>query len=515
MAAQSRDVMLRDMTEHARPTPSQPSSPAAPDRWLDLLSRHPRATVCASVLPSAGLKLVTPELTSTLHGVGLLALALAFAIRLVTHVFAGYLTSLRLGALTILSAILPAGFAFAGIAVLDDLDPWLEALAMLGLFGGVVLISSAMVDVIVASNGRYERASDVIPEWRAVKVLRRLLRRAEIVPLIRRLDDLFGAHTERKYVSGFVALTAAIVLMMAGTFAAEAVVTGSSDRTEQTPPRAPPSRAHPASRRSTPPRPRTTSSPPPVAIATPVSSTSVTYEDLCGTAFVPGEPAPAPQADALHALWLGGPGRLGAGAFEAGCAQPATEVDGGRGVWIARGTCGAELRSLGVATADGSAALLLQQAARFASREAQAGRLVGASDRIQVELGDLYVVTTVAGTYVLVRQRASAGSIDRRQPRRSCGEPTSENVRYTVLPPALAGLWLGLLRERWVWPAVDRSRQAPGTSFVFFADGVRQQVLARATCRGPLHCVLQAGGTTIASDGSAYVSAEEIRSLAP
>ena len=506
--------------------PKSPQSTASPARGcLAALSSRTKVGIGAVLLPAMGLNVVVPAVMSKVLGIGLLALALAFGIRFVMHVFAGYFTSLCLGTLTLVSGLVPAGLTIAGVAALNGADPWLELAAVTGLLVGMVLISSAMVEAIVQSDGRYRRASEVIPEWRLIRTLRGLLGHAENVPFVKHLNGLFGSHTPPHYVSGFIAITAAIVLLMVAAFAAEAVMETARDdehatgttttQTAQKPTGGDRRGATAARPPARPPRQQAPKTSPAAATAPAAAPEPVTYEDLCGTAVVPGTPAPEPQATALHDLWLGGPGRTGAGALEAGCAIPARQV-GITDTWYAQGLCGTDLRALGVAQSDGSASLLLQQAARFALAQAEAGRLVGASDRIPVHLGDLYVISTSPqGTWILARSRASAGRIDSQQPRRSCDQPTSENVSYTVLPPVLTELWMQLLQRQWAWPALDSSAEGPGRSYVFLADGPAQRVIAHATCSDRQHCELEADGKVTMNDRPSRATAEEVRALVP
>jgi hypothetical protein len=186
-----------------------------------------------------------------------------------------------------------------------------------------------------------------------------------------------------------------------------------------------------------------------------------------------GEPEPPEARAALFALWLG---PAGTGATVAGCAQPARRVRLGTNarsaVWFTLGKCGTETRSIGIYS-NGSAALLLQQAARFAARVARNGELLGASPRERVGNGDLYVVQTTSGTTVLVRSRQNAGPAGSTGGGLPCQRLATNNVRYMQVSPQLIPLWRSLMEELgWSWPELAAPTSSGTSSYVFRAlDG--------------------------------------------
>lgn len=112
------------------------------------------------------------------------------------------------------------------------------------------------------------------------------------------------------------------------------------------------------------------------------------------TQTVPGEPAPAPRAEELYALWYGGPGIRGFGNDIAGCPLPATPEPDQPSVWLEQGRCRDTIQGLAVSSPYGAPAMLLQQAAREGARLGEEGVLLSASHRHKAGEGDLYVLQT-------------------------------------------------------------------------------------------------------------------------
>ncbi len=236
----------------------------------------------------------------------------------------------------------------------------------------------------------------------------------------------------------------------------------------------------------------------------------VTYAQACPAGATPGYGAPEPQADSLRNEWLG---PMGVGALVAGCAEKATEEAPGTGIWLTEGHCAGALRSLGVATADGTSALMLEEVANFAATAASVGDLVGASERIKASTGDFQSVDTKAGVYVLARQRSSNGLVARRGTSATCQDLSDENARYTVVPPALVELWSRLIHVAWVWPRRVGPEQ-PGGRFEFRSDSPAMTPVATATCTSDFECVLYVDGQASSSNGDAR-AATLLRRYAP
>jgi hypothetical protein len=226
----------------------------------------------------------------------------------------------------------------------------------------------------------------------------------------------------------------------------------------------------------------------------------------CAVAY-DGEPAPSPHREQLAGLFHA------EGAKAAGCPTPAQEVAGQEAVWYAKGFCGDELRSLGVTAPEYLPAILYQQAAKFAEARASEGVLLGASSRWPFRAGDLYVVNTTSGSYVLVRRRSSTGAVETQQGGLLCDSYATGNLPYTVLPPGLVRLWLELAETEWVWPQ-SAGRDGEGRTFEFLHDYPDDEVLATASCPTDQWCTLSVGGEDRQTNGWPYTSVPEMKSLA-
>jgi hypothetical protein len=238
-----------------------------------------------------------------------------------------------------------------------------------------------------------------------------------------------------------------------------------------------------------------------------------TYVDLCGSAIDPGQPAPSPRAAELRELWLG---PAGLGATVAGCARAAVSVPGHPRVWYSVGACDGNIQSLGVSSPDARSAILLQQAARFALRQAEGGVLLSSSSRTGVGKGDLYVVNTVHGSYVLVRSQVGAAGHARDESER-CSPSLGQNVPYTTVPPAMAHLWLYLANTvGWTWPTLTTG-SGPGRirRFSFRADAPSRTVVATGSCTSRNDCRIVVNGEAQHSTASALIGLEQILMLAP
>jgi hypothetical protein len=240
------------------------------------------------------------------------------------------------------------------------------------------------------------------------------------------------------------------------------------------------------------------------------------YAVQCGP-VPPGYGAPPAQAAEINALWLGGTGQPGAGAVQAGCAEPAKQVPGQPGVYYATGVCASELRSVGVAGPDGQAGLLYQQAARFAVHRAEAGQLTAATSRTRIGDGDLYVVSTNLGTFVLVRSQTAYGGTIQHDTGPWCARQVpSVNVRYVVVPPGLGSQWLDLMgRLGWLWPVDDASNAPRGTNFDFQIDNPTRAVVAHASCTTETACTMTSTAGSVAVDQGAAITLGDLLDYAP
>lgn len=234
-----------------------------------------------------------------------------------------------------------------------------------------------------------------------------------------------------------------------------------------------------------------------------------TFEELCPGQDPPGAPAPHPWRQQLYALWLGNESIEGAGAIEAGCTEPAREANGRPGLWLVEGACGSSLRALGLVARGRTPSLLYQQAAQFALAQEHAGTLRGASPRIDVGDGDLYLIDTAIGTYLLIRARKASGIVAPNRVPRRCEDYTSDNYPYLRTPPGLVRLWLQMARKEWVWPELDIGSDPSGHRFAFLGNS-GGGVVAHAYCSTDTHCVMEVNGTERETPVSLRISLEDV-----
>jgi hypothetical protein len=175
--------------------------------------------------------------------------------------------------------------------------------------------------------------------------------------------------------------------------------------------------------------------------------------------------------------------------------------------------CDSSLRSLGIAAPGRSPILLYQQAARFALRMANQGKLLGASPRADVKSGDLYLIDTTEGTFALVRELKSTGSAGAVSGPRRCEDYTSDNYPYTLIPPGLVRIWLRLAGREWVWPVLDSSTISETRSFAFIGQ-VSGEIVAHATCASDIDCRASLNGRPFPTPLPLTVSLEAVQRIA-
>jgi hypothetical protein len=190
----------------------------------------------------------------------------------------------------------------------------------------------------------------------------------------------------------------------------------------------------------------------------------------------------------LHEAWLS------AGALAAGCAGPAYVASPGQEIVASIASDGGQFRSLGVADAN-HGAWLFGQAAYFVKELINDKRLHGVPVHLIVGRGDLYIVYTIEGTYVLMRR---AGS-------------------YTAVPPALTNLWMGAMSRSggWLWV---QSAAASAHSRGFKLLNPYSVVVGRAWCDpSDRACEISTGGYSkrIGGGTPSRVSAEDVLRYAP
>lgn len=389
---------------------------------------------------------------------------------------------------------------------------WPTGVVLLAL--GVGLYSAVNVTAActlrMATKAHKPRASDAIRDSAWGSKVGDLLAALTPIPGAAGLRKLWTRRSPAEHVSAYVAFIAA-TLVAAGAATAPAAMRAAAwpesipkensedprERVDATPEPEPATQPGGGIEPATP-------SPP---IETP------TYEETCGHR-TPGEPAPEPAASQLRSLWLGGPGQPGAGALQAGCARAAARVAAHPEVWFARGYCGASLRSIGIFAPGRPPALLLQQAARFASDKAESGLLLGATPRTSIGAGDFYFVDTPSGSFLLIRSNAAIGTSDDGAVGTTCDALRGSNVPYAEIPPPLVALWLDVIRHEWVWPEPDFSRELAG-DFVFLSGGQDREVVATASCASSSRCTLYYQGRVTASSESPRVSVDDVLPYAP
>ncbi len=245
----------------------------------------------------------------------------------------------------------------------------------------------------------------------------------------------------------------------------------------------PPSRQSPPGRQSTPVAPLTQ----PAAMPPVGKPTEISYATRCGRGSRPGRGAPASIAGRLYDLWLG---PAGVGGRVGGCAERARQVRSGAGAWYVVGRRDGVLQSVGVAGADGSSALLLGDAARVALTRALDGTLERASARARVKGGDLQIVDTTTGSFVLVRAEIGSGT----------------RARYTLVPPGLVGVWLAAVRNAgWVWPV---SESSDAGVFRFRTDA--GTAVGAARCADAIQCAARIHGVTTRTSTGTHATLLEL-----
>jgi hypothetical protein len=248
----------------------------------------------------------------------------------------------------------------------------------------------------------------------------------------------------------------------------------------------------------------------------PESSTDGEYGDHCTTS--PGTGADPARRAEMYAAVLGGLGQDGIGGNETGCLTVAIQVAGHPDVWFAVGYCGADVRGLVAVGPQWPAAAVIQEAAQTAATFAASGELLGVSKRYRIGTGDLVVIATTDGLYLLIRPLLSNGRVA--VGKRWCDAFSDGNVAYTNVPPALLGLMIELEQFRaregkdFLWPADDTSATSVGHDFTFHASGSAASV-ARASCADVSHCTLVYQGSRWQSGVTPSPSLDEVLDVMP
>lgn len=184
----------------------------------------------------------------------------------------------------------------------------------------------------------------------------------------------------------------------------------------------------------------------------------LTWQRLCGK--LPGYDAPEWARGTLYDLFLG---LTGPGALVTGCTGDTQSLPSRADFVFLVGTDGTRTKSVAVDDADATSyppTLFLSPAARPALDLINSVGPLGGSPRFDVGNGDMYVIWSGAGTWLLMRsQKNSARDSRYAQP-------------YVLVPPAVADEWFAelLLRNEWIWVTHDADDPATGyETFHFWA----------------------------------------------
>jgi len=230
-----------------------------------------------------------------------------------------------------------------------------------------------------------------------------------------------------------------------------------------------------------------------------------TYESLCGSQHSPLSRGQSRAITQLNEAWRS------AGALVAGCPGPVFTVSPDAPIVASIGTRDGRILSLGVAGPDRGILLYGTAAAAVHNLMRETG-LLSVPTHITVGGGDLYLVDTPSGTYVLIRKEDTT----------ACeGSPEGTKVSgcsggaYSVVLPALARLWLGTMAHNggWLWPEPTTTR-ANSQNFEFRTND--SIVVARASCNPADGVCERSGGSSyVYGNSHGRVSAEEILRYAP
>lgn len=218
----------------------------------------------------------------------------------------------------------------------------------------------------------------------------------------------------------------------------------------------------------------------------------------------------------LHDLWLAAGRGLGAG--QGGCSNTAIPIPNFPGAYVSFGRCGPDNLTAGItlpAQATTAAyAVMIQgtQGVAFTSKTLLDGTLAGATRRYNIGPGQMYAITTTAGSFLFVRPLTNGGPVPpaQRKPHGACDASSTVQYPYSVLSPAAARLLLDYVSTHgWVWPIADDAAvgAAPGLSFTLHRGAVSGPVEGHLWCVETT-CTLAAGAwqnttsaTVVLTDG--------------
>jgi hypothetical protein len=242
------------------------------------------------------------------------------------------------------------------------------------------------------------------------------------------------------------------------------------------------------------------------------SQSAPTYESLCGSATLKSNVGASQAIAQLHETWLS------AGAIVAGCPGPIYKASAGGEIVASVGRArSGEMKSLGVADRN-HGVLFFGQAAAMARNLIYESHLREVPTHLLVGSGDLYLIHTTNGTFILVRKTVSTADNGGATEGTEGGADESQRSgrAYVLVAPAAASLWIGAMAERgeWLWPE-SPTANSTGEGFEFVTQDSR--VVARAWCdRSSVVC--EASGSHLRYSGRAAsneVSAEQLLRYAP
>jgi hypothetical protein len=239
----------------------------------------------------------------------------------------------------------------------------------------------------------------------------------------------------------------------------------------------------------------------------------------------PGRLPDGTISKSLHDLWLA-PGR-GLGAGQGGCSNPAVAIPNIPGGYVSFGRCAADLLTAGITVPelDGTKpyAVMVQgtQGVAFTTRALLDATLLAATSKVDIGPGQMFAITTTAGSYLFVRPLTNGGDVPpaQRIPHGACDPVSTLQYPYSILPPAAARLLLEYVStHQWVWPIDDATPgSAPGQSFTLHLGAVSGPAVGHLWCLDST-CTVDAGAwqkttsaSLLATEGQLAAVASSVR----
>jgi hypothetical protein len=459
-------------------------------------------------------QLFTVALTVPIIGCSFFVLA-----RLATHWELRYWRWGSLGqklmcAMVALEALIAAAFLAAG--------PWLvieagkrharpiagHELIITGALFVAILVHSLAMSVLRARL-RYPRGSEHAEQCRAARGLRWVAEQLSLMTVF----EFFLRKTAPNAVSFIVIAVLSVLLAVAS---ADAILLASHIKSVPTKT----ATGRSGSSNTTTPTPTTPTTSTQTATSTPQPEgrkhrESPPYSAICGkpgTEAELGHDVPEPQRRILWDQWfLKG---QGLGGIYAGCIH-AAEFIAATGIWVAAGTCKGQLRGLALAAPDGTGAIVLYRAAKFAKEEALAKALVSETSHEHEHQGDIYTVTTTHGTTVFVRNQIGGGPPGIEEDAlQSCTE-AGEGTHAVEIPSGLTPLWIEAMKanhEEWLVPTQYGTKYPE--RFTFTSENPLKILDIHAYCSSATECTLTDSHRTQSTPMPASIDVTRLLGLA-